>query len=55
MITKGYFKGFFMDIQEKIGQELGIRKEQAAAAIKLIDEGCTIPLSRVTEKKPPAH
>ena len=32
-----------MDINTKIAAELGIRKEQASAAIKLIDEGCTIP------------
>ena len=32
-----------MDINEKIAQELGIRKGQAEAAVKLIDEGCTIP------------
>ena len=32
-----------MDINTKIAEELGIRKEQAAAAVKLIDEGCTIP------------
>ena len=32
-----------MDIIAKIAQELGIRNNQAEAAIKLIDEGCTIP------------
>ena len=32
-----------MDIIEKIAAELGIRKGQAEAAVKLIDEGCTIP------------
>ena len=32
-----------MDINTKIAEELGIRREQAAAAVKLIDEGCTIP------------
>ena len=32
-----------MDINTKIAEELGIRKEQASAAVKLIDEGCTIP------------
>jgi len=32
-----------MDIILKISQELMCRQEQVAAAIKLIDEGCTIP------------
>ncbi len=32
-----------MDIIAKIAEELGIRKGQAEAAVKLIDEGCTIP------------
>lgn len=32
-----------MDLNEKISSELGIRKGQVEAAIKLIDEGCTIP------------
>ena len=32
-----------MDIIAKIARELGIRNNQAEAAIKLIDEGCTIP------------
>lgn len=32
-----------MDIIAKIARELGIRNNQAEAAVKLIDEGCTIP------------
>ena len=32
-----------MDIIEKLRAELGIRREQAEAAVKLIDEGNTIP------------
>jgi uncharacterized protein len=32
-----------MDISEKIASELGVRKGQVEAAVKLIDEGCTIP------------
>ena len=32
-----------MDIMAKIARELGIRNNQAEAAVKLIDEGCTIP------------
>lgn len=32
-----------MDIIAKIAEELGIKKGQADAAVKLIDEGCTIP------------
>ncbi len=32
-----------MDIIAKIAWELGIRNNQAEAAVKLIDEGCTIP------------
>ena len=36
-------KGFTMDIILKLSEELGIRKSQAEAAVKLIDEGNTIP------------
>ena len=32
-----------MDIIAVLGQELGIQKKQAEAAVKLIDEGNTIP------------
>ena len=32
-----------MDIIAEIARELGIRNNQAEAAVKLIDEGCTIP------------
>ena len=32
-----------MDINLKISQELDCRKEQVEAAVKLIDEGNTIP------------
>ncbi len=32
-----------MDIILKISQERMCRQEQVAAAVKLIDEGCTIP------------
>ena len=32
-----------MDIIAKIARELGIRNNQVEAAVKLIDEGCTIP------------
>ncbi len=32
-----------MDIITKIARELGIRNNQVEAAVKLIDEGCTIP------------
>ena len=32
-----------MDIAEKLRTELGIRREQVEATIKLIDEGNTIP------------
>ena len=33
-----------MDIIAKLAEELGIRKGQAEAAVKLIDEGNTIPI-----------
>ena len=36
-------KGFTMDIILKLSEELGIKKSQAEAAVKLIDEGNTIP------------
>ena len=32
-----------MDILQVITQELGVQKWQVEAAVKLIDEGCTIP------------
>ena len=44
-----------MDINTKIAEELGIRKEQASAAVKLIDEGCTFLLLPGTGKKLPEH
>lgn len=44
-----------MDITAKIAEELGIRKNQAHAAIQLIDEGNTIPFIAGIEKKQPAH
>ena len=42
-LKSGEKKGVTMDIIAKISEELGIRKNQAAAAVKLIDEGNTIP------------
>lgn len=36
-------RGFIMDIIAKLAEELQIRKGQAEAAVKLIDEGNTIP------------
>ena len=36
-------KGFIMDIILKLSEELSIKKSQAEAAVKLIDEGNTIP------------
>ena len=32
-----------MDIFQKITEELAVQKWQVEAAVKLIDEGCTIP------------
>ena len=43
-IEKRKYKGVIpMDIIKKIADELQIRASQAEAAVKLIDEGCTIP------------
>ena len=43
-IEKRKYKGvILMDIIKKIADELQIRASQAEAAVKLIDEGCTIP------------
>mgnify|MGYP000183374115 CR=1 FL=1 len=39
-----------MDINQKITEELGVKKWQVDAAVKLIDEGNTI-----TEKKHTVH
>ena len=44
-----------MDIALIITEELKCRKEQVDAAIKLIDEGNTIPSLPVTEKRQPEH
>ena len=32
-----------MDMVKQLAQELGLREEQVAAAVRLIDEGNTIP------------
>ena len=40
-----------MDIAKKIAEELEIKVTQVEAAVKLIDEGCTIPLLQDTERK----
>ena len=34
-----------MDIIKKIAEELEVKTSQVDAAVKLIDEGCTIPVS----------
>ena len=44
-----------MDINTKIAEELGIRREQAAAAVKLMMKDARFPLSHVTGKKLPVH
>lgn len=36
-------KGVYMDINQKITEELGVKRWQVDAAVKLIDEGNTIP------------
>ena len=41
-----------MDIIQVITQELKVEKWQVEAAVKLIDEGNTIPLFHDTEKRP---
>ena len=43
-----------MDIILKLSEELGIRKSQAEAAVKLIDEGNTIPFIARYRKEAPA-
>ena len=40
-----------MDIIKKLTEELGIKEWQTVKAVELIDEGNTIPLSRVTVRK----
>ena len=40
-----------MDIVEKLRVELGIRREQVEATIKLIDEGNTIPFIARSRKE----
>lgn len=44
-----------MDIIAAIAEELQIKKGQAEAAVKLIDEGNTIPFIADTERRQPAH
>mgnify|MGYP001787903412 CR=1 FL=1 len=41
-------------ISQLIAQELNVRDSQILAAIQLLDDGNTIPLSPVIAKKPPA-
>ena len=40
-----------MDINQKLTEELEVRRWQVDAAVKLIDEGNTIPLFQDIEKK----
>ena len=40
-----------MDIIKKIAQELSVKPPQVDAAVRLIDEGNTIPLFHVTAKR----
>ena len=42
-----------MDINQKLTEELNVKRWQIDAAVKLIDEGNTIPLSHDTERKLP--
>lgn len=44
-----------MDIIKKIAEELEVKTSQVDAAVKLIDEGCTIPLLQDTERKLRVH
>ena len=44
-----------MDIMKKIAAELGVRANQVEAAVKLIDEGCTIPFIADTVRRQRAH
>ena len=44
-------KETIMDIIQVITKELNVEKWQVEAAVKLIDEGCTIPLFPDTVKK----
>lgn len=43
MYSQDYGKDSIMDINQKITEELGVKKWQVDAAVKLIDEGNTIP------------
>ena len=40
-----------MDIIKKIAEELSVKTSQVDAAVKLIDEGCTIPFIADIEKR----
>ena len=44
-----------MDINQKITEELGVKRWQVDAAVKLIDEGNTIPLLHDIERKRMVH
>lgn len=44
-----------MDIIAKISEELGIKRHQTEAAVKLIDEAIPFLLLRVTGRRRPAH
>lgn len=40
-------------INSRIAEELGVRPQQVEAAVTLLDEGSTVPLSPVTARKSP--
>ena len=43
LYNRDHERGFSMDIIQKLPEELEVRKWQVEAAVKLIDEGNTIP------------
>ena len=54
-LKSGEKKGVTMDIIAKISEELGIRKNQAEAAVKLIEKGIQSRLLPVTARRQPEH
>lgn len=40
-----------MDVIQKIAGELAVHQKQVTAAVALLDEGATVPLSLVTVRK----
>lgn len=51
LVPNGYH--VMNSVSQRIAEELLVHERQVTAAIELLDDGATVPLSRATEKKSP--